>query len=71
MKFEIHDTANGQFYWRVVASNGEVLAHSETYVHKADAESAIRRVQIGAATAKVVDLTRAALAAATRRILGR
>ncbi|MXW42909.1 MAG: DUF1508 domain-containing protein [Acidimicrobiia bacterium] len=34
MQFEIRDAVNEQYYWRIVASNGQVLATSETYVAK-------------------------------------
>jgi uncharacterized protein YegP (UPF0339 family) len=30
MQFEIRPAAGGEFYWRIVASNGQVLATSET-----------------------------------------
>lgn len=57
MKFEIRNASGGQFYWRIVASNGQVLATSETYVSKAGCTNAIRTVKAGAATAPIVDLT--------------
>lgn len=60
MKFEIHNSANGQYFWRIVASNGRVLAASETYVNKADADSAARLVKAGAAQAPIEDKTRSA-----------
>lgn len=62
MKFEIHDSANGQFYWRIVASNGRVLATSETYHNKSDAESAARSVKVSAGSAAIEDHTRRAAA---------
>lgn len=57
MKFEIRDATGGQFYWRIVASNGQVLATSETYYNKADARSAAQSVKDNAATAPISDLT--------------
>lgn len=57
MQFEIHDTTNGQSYWKIVASNGRTLATSETYWNKADAESACRSVKANAANAPIVDKT--------------
>ena len=56
MKIEIRHSTNGQYYWRIVASNGEPLAHSETYRHKADARSAAESVKANAAGAPVIDL---------------
>lgn len=57
MKFKILKSKSTAqpYYWAIVASNGAILASSETYVIKADAEHAIGLVQAGAATAKVVD----------------
>jgi uncharacterized protein YegP (UPF0339 family) len=37
MKCQIHKATNGQFFVRVVASNGATLAHSETYTTKVNA----------------------------------
>lgn len=39
MKAQIHKATNGQFFVRVVASNGAVLAHSETYTAKQSAKN--------------------------------
>jgi len=60
MKFEIHKSASATqpYYWRIVSSNGNVLAASETYVNKADAESAAQSVIDGASGATLVDLTK-------------
>ncbi len=56
MKFEISRARNGQFFWRIVAHNGQVLAHSETYTTKASCRNAIDTVKARAASAQVVDL---------------
>ena len=58
MKFEIHKSAsiNQPYYWRIVASNGRVLASSETYVNKNDAITAAQSVRSDAATALIQDL---------------
>ena len=37
MKCQIHNSTNAQFFVRVVASNGAILAHSETYTTKQSA----------------------------------
>ena len=55
MHFEIRRSSNWQFYWRIVASNGQVLAHSETYAAKASAISAAQSVQSGVGTAPLYD----------------
>ena len=59
MRFEIQksNSASQPFYWRIVASNGKVLAHSETYTDKASCKRAITLVQQGARTAPVKDNT--------------
>lgn len=60
MKFEIRNSNSETqpYYWRIVASNGNVLATSETYVNKADAKSAVDSVITHAGTATVVDHTK-------------
>jgi uncharacterized protein len=42
MKFQIKRSSNASqpYYWRIIASNGQVLASSETYVSKEDAKAA-------------------------------
>jgi uncharacterized protein YegP (UPF0339 family) len=57
MQFEIHRASGGQYYWRIVASNGQVLATSETYYNKADAQSAAESVRSNAGSAPVYDYT--------------
>jgi uncharacterized protein YegP (UPF0339 family) len=71
MTFEVRDAAGGQFYWRIVASNGEPLAHSETYRHKVDCEKAVQSVKANAWNASVVDKTAGARAMAALRRYGR
>lgn len=58
MKFVMRkSTAGGRFWFTIVADNGAKLAHSEQYVAKAGALSAIALVQREAADALVVDET--------------
>ena len=59
VKFEIRksNSSTQPYYWRIVASNGQVLAVSETYVRKTSAQSAIESVKANARSASVVDLT--------------
>ena len=37
MTCRVYKSTNGQFFVRVVASNGAILAHSETYTTKTNA----------------------------------
>lgn len=57
MQFEIHRASGGQYYWRIVASNGKVLATSESYYSKEDVQSAIESIKQGMTGATVVDST--------------
>lgn len=56
-KFEIFKAANGQFYFRLKAGNGEVIAFSEGYVTKQGALNGIASVKANAPIATTVDLT--------------
>lgn len=62
MKFEIRRSNNPfqPFYWRVIASNGQVLAHSETYTSVQGCLNAIQTVKTYAGGAQVLDYTKAA-----------
>ena len=44
MKLQIHESADGQWYVRLVASNGKVLMHSETYTRRRDAKRAAAKI---------------------------
>ncbi|QCX26425.1 DUF1508 domain-containing protein [Nocardioides jishulii] len=44
---QIRRSANGQYFVRVVASNGAILAHSENYRAKADATNCARLLANG------------------------
>lgn len=55
MKFEIHKTDNDEFYFRIVAGNGKILAHSETYTRKRNAVEAVAIIKAGAIAAKTVE----------------
>ena len=52
MKFVIKKSANGQFRFNLVASNGQVVATSEQYQRKQSALDTIGSIQksVGAAT---------------------
>lgn len=61
MQFEIRRATGSQkYYWRIVASNGQVLATSETYWNKQDAINAADSVRRNAATAPIYDYAKAA-----------
>lgn len=57
MTFTIYKDKGGEFRFRIVATNGNVLASSEGYSAKASARSAIDRIKSDAAGAEVVDET--------------
>ncbi len=58
MKFTVENSSNNQYYWKIVASNGQTLATSETYYNKSDALSACQSVKTNAGSAQIVDNTR-------------
>lgn len=49
--------SNGQFYFNLVATNGEVIGTSETYVSKQGMESGISSVKVNGPNSRVIDLT--------------
>ena len=57
MRFAIWKNQGGQYWFRVVAANGQTLAHSEMYTTKQSAENAIGVIKREAAIAAVVDMT--------------
>jgi uncharacterized protein YegP (UPF0339 family) len=57
MKFTIYKHAKGEFRFRIVATNGNILASSQGYSAKASAKSAIDRIKSDAADADVMDET--------------
>ncbi|HEX5332380.1 MAG TPA: DUF1508 domain-containing protein [Cellulomonas sp.] len=59
MKFTIYKDKAGEFRFRIVATNGNVLAASEGYKAKASAQGAIDRIKSDASGATVVDETTA------------
>lgn len=42
MKIQVRRARNGEWFWRIVARNGRVLASSETYVRKSGAVRSAR-----------------------------
>lgn len=55
MHFEIYKDKAGEFRFRIVATNGNVLASSEGYKAKASAINAIERIKSDAAGAELRD----------------
>ena len=56
-KFELKKTSNGQFRFNLKASNGQVIATSESYKTKAAALNGIESVKKNAADAPTDDQT--------------
>lgn len=58
MKFTIHQSdKSGEFWFRIVATNGNILASSQQYSDKRSAVAAIESIQKNGAEADVVDET--------------
>ena len=55
IEFQLHRAVNGQFYCRIVASNGEVLFISETHPNKKDLVYAADVVRAYATSAQILD----------------
>jgi len=53
--FEVLKNSEGQFYFTLVAPNGEIILTSEMYIAKASALKGIRATKKYAKTAKVED----------------
>jgi uncharacterized protein len=56
-KFELFKDRAGQYRWRLVARNGEIVATSEAYVSKSNAERSAQLVKALASSAQIVDAT--------------
>lgn len=56
-KFEIFKGINGQYYFRLKAENGEIIATSEGYTSKQSAQNGIAAVRRCAPAAQAIDLT--------------
>jgi uncharacterized protein YegP (UPF0339 family) len=57
MKFVVKKGSNGQYRFNVVASNGQVVATSESYSRKTSALNTIASIRKNAADANVEDQT--------------
>lgn len=57
MKFVLKKTSNDQFRFNLVASNGQIVATSETYTRKQSALDTIESIQKNVAAATIDDQT--------------
>jgi uncharacterized protein YegP (UPF0339 family) len=57
MKFVLKKTSNDQFRFNLVASNGQVVATSESYMRKASALQTIESIKNNASAATLDDQT--------------
>ena len=55
--YDLKKSSDGQFYFNLVASNGETVATSERYTTKSNAERGIDAVRRAASTTEVKDNT--------------
>jgi uncharacterized protein YegP (UPF0339 family) len=51
MEFLVFEDNGGDYYWRIIAGNGETLAESVSFASFEDAEQAARRVREGVGSA--------------------
>ena len=56
-KFELYKDKSGQFRFRLIAPNGEIIAVSEAYTTKQKCKQGIEAVKKYAVDAEIVDLT--------------
>lgn len=56
-KFELFKGSNGNYYFRLKAANGQIIAASEGYTTKQSAQDGIASVKLVAPSAPTVDLT--------------
>lgn len=55
-KFEVYESSNGQYRFRLKAANGEIVAAGEAYSTKAGAHAGCEAVKRAAAAADVEDV---------------
>lgn len=55
-KFQVYESRDGQYRWRLVAANGEIVATSEGYVSRSNAKRSAQRVQEIAPIAQIMEL---------------
>jgi uncharacterized protein YegP (UPF0339 family) len=52
-EFQVFEDAAGEWRWRLVGGNGEVVAQSESYTRAEDAERGAQQVSLLASVAEV------------------
>ena len=57
MKFEIREASDGQYYFVLIARNGEIIATSEDYKTKESCKKGIRSVKKIGIFTRVIDTT--------------
>ncbi len=57
MKFKIKQNPQEEFFWELVAGNGELICASEVYQSKESAVKAINLVKLESGRAEIVDTT--------------
>ena len=57
MKIQIEQSRSGQYFWRIRADNGQVLATSETYTTKSTAKKTAESVTKGVRQVQIEDLS--------------
>lgn len=56
-KFEVFKDEKGEYRFRLIAPNGEIIAVGEGYVAKAGCMNGIESIKVNAPKAKIVDTT--------------
>lgn len=56
VRFQIYQDRAGQYRWRLLARNGEIVAVSESYTTKYSAKLSAQRVKILAPIAVIVEI---------------
>jgi len=57
-KFEVYKDAKGQFRFRLIAANGEIIAQSEAYTSNANCMNGVDSVKKNAPIAEIDDQTK-------------
>lgn len=57
VRFQIYIDSNGEYRWRLVAANNEIVAWSEGYITKQNAINSANWVKANAKLAPIYDLT--------------
>jgi len=56
-RFVIYKDRAGEYRWRLIAGNNEIVANSEGYILKQVAIRSAQRVKLWASLARIVDVT--------------